>query len=253
MPRRSPPRRCGRTSGSHTVSGTVSDLLGNASAPGSLTVKVDATDPAVSITCPATDPLQGSTATAAWTASDAALRARRRRERHRHARHRHRSARTPPRRRRPPTTSAARAPPAARTPCARSRRRHHPPVRRRRAPPPASNRPTGIASGTRVGAALLGRRRTELRALIRGTTQIAPGLDTACVVGGTLRIAYPTAALRRGLTPALARAVAGVRCWYSAPARARRCAACAPATARRPCGARSAAKSCIASAARAGT
>ena len=58
------------TSGSHTVSGTVSDVVGNASDAGSLTVKVDATDPIVSITCPTTDPIAGTAATAPWTASD---------------------------------------------------------------------------------------------------------------------------------------------------------------------------------------
>ena len=75
--------------------------------------------------------------------------------------------------------------------------------------PRCANPATGLATGTRVGAARLGRRRTELRALVRGTTAIARGLDAACVVSGALRIGYPTSALLRRLRPALARAVNG--------------------------------------------
>ncbi len=57
------------TSGSHTASGTVSDNVGNVSAPGSLTVQVDATPPTLEITCPASAPV-GSAASATFTASD---------------------------------------------------------------------------------------------------------------------------------------------------------------------------------------
>ena len=42
------------TSGSHTVCGTVADVLGNVSAPGCVTVQVDATAPSLSVSCPAT-------------------------------------------------------------------------------------------------------------------------------------------------------------------------------------------------------
>jgi N-acetylneuraminic acid mutarotase len=59
------------TSGTHLVSGTVSDLVGNVSPSGSSTVRVDATDPLVSITCPSSDPIHGTLASAPWTASDA--------------------------------------------------------------------------------------------------------------------------------------------------------------------------------------
>ena len=41
-------------SGSHEVCGTVADVLGNVSAPGCVTVQVDATAPSLSVTCPAT-------------------------------------------------------------------------------------------------------------------------------------------------------------------------------------------------------
>jgi hypothetical protein len=58
------------TDGSHTASGTVSDNAGNVSAPGSLTVQVDATAPSVEVSCPATA-VYGSSATATVTASDA--------------------------------------------------------------------------------------------------------------------------------------------------------------------------------------
>ena len=57
------------TSGSHTASGTVTDNVGNVSAPGSLTVQVDATPPTLEITCPASAPV-GSSASASFTASD---------------------------------------------------------------------------------------------------------------------------------------------------------------------------------------
>jgi hypothetical protein len=57
------------TSGSHTASGTVTDNAGNVSAPGSLTVQVDATPPSLEITCPASVPV-GSPAAATFTASD---------------------------------------------------------------------------------------------------------------------------------------------------------------------------------------
>ena len=59
------------TSGSHVVAGHVVDHAGNTSAPAGLTVQVDATNPSVSITCPASTPTQGSTASAPWSASDA--------------------------------------------------------------------------------------------------------------------------------------------------------------------------------------
>ncbi|MDQ1651429.1 MAG: hypothetical protein QOI35_629 [Cryptosporangiaceae bacterium] len=58
------------TSGSHLVSGTVSDQVGNESASGSLTVQVDATPPDVGVTCPSAVLLH-STANATITASDA--------------------------------------------------------------------------------------------------------------------------------------------------------------------------------------
>jgi hypothetical protein len=57
------------TSGSHTACGTVADNVGNVSAPGCLTVQVDATPPSLEITCPATA-LVGSSAHATYTASD---------------------------------------------------------------------------------------------------------------------------------------------------------------------------------------
>jgi hypothetical protein len=82
-------------------------------------------------------------------------------------------------------------------------------VRANRSAPACPNRASAIATGPRAGAALLGRRRSKLRTLIRGTTRIAPGLDAACMLGGTLRIAYPTSSLLRRLSPALARAVRG--------------------------------------------
>ncbi len=41
------------TDGAHEASGTVSDNVGNVSAPGSLTVQVDASPPSIEVTCPA--------------------------------------------------------------------------------------------------------------------------------------------------------------------------------------------------------
>jgi hypothetical protein len=58
------------TSGSHTVSGTVSDNAGNVSASASLTVQVDATPPSLEISCPASVPLGTGGVTATVTASD---------------------------------------------------------------------------------------------------------------------------------------------------------------------------------------
>jgi hypothetical protein len=57
------------TSGAHTACGTVADFAGNVSAPGCLTVQVDATPPSLEISCPATA-VEGSTASATFTASD---------------------------------------------------------------------------------------------------------------------------------------------------------------------------------------
>jgi lysophospholipase L1-like esterase len=57
------------TSGSHSVAGTVFDNVGNESPPGSLTVKVDATDPTVGVSCPAAVLLHSS-ASATIAASD---------------------------------------------------------------------------------------------------------------------------------------------------------------------------------------
>jgi hypothetical protein len=58
------------TSGPHTVSDTVDDNAGNTSAQGSLTVQVDADRPTVDLTCPTGSVVQGSTASASWTAND---------------------------------------------------------------------------------------------------------------------------------------------------------------------------------------
>src|ERR1035438_4720226 len=55
--------------GSHTACATVSDNAGNQSAPGCVTVLLDATAPTLQITCPATT-LLGSNATATVTAAD---------------------------------------------------------------------------------------------------------------------------------------------------------------------------------------
>jgi Acetyl xylan esterase (AXE1) len=58
------------TDGSHTASGTVADNVGNVSAPGTLTVQVDASAPSLEVNCPATTPV-GSSASASIVASDA--------------------------------------------------------------------------------------------------------------------------------------------------------------------------------------
>ncbi|MGA2321920.1 MAG: SGNH/GDSL hydrolase family protein, partial [Solirubrobacteraceae bacterium] len=55
--------------GSYKACGTVADNVGNVSAPGCLTVQVDATPPSLEITCPATA-LVGTPASASFTASD---------------------------------------------------------------------------------------------------------------------------------------------------------------------------------------
>ncbi len=57
-------------SGSHTACGTVADVLGNVSAPGCVTVQVDATPPSLSVSCPATAELDSSGVAATVTASD---------------------------------------------------------------------------------------------------------------------------------------------------------------------------------------
>jgi hypothetical protein len=57
------------TSGAHTACGTATDNAGNVSAPGCLTVQVDATTPSLEITCPPTAAV-GSEASATVTASD---------------------------------------------------------------------------------------------------------------------------------------------------------------------------------------
>ncbi|MDQ3548624.1 MAG: PxKF domain-containing protein, partial [Chloroflexota bacterium] len=56
-------------SGQHTASGSVADLAGNVSAPASLTLSVDATAPAIMLTCPTSVVLNGA-AVATWTATD---------------------------------------------------------------------------------------------------------------------------------------------------------------------------------------
>jgi hypothetical protein len=58
------------TSGSHTASGTVADKVGNVSSAATLAVQVDATPPALSITCPATALVREEGVTATVTASD---------------------------------------------------------------------------------------------------------------------------------------------------------------------------------------
>jgi hypothetical protein len=58
------------TSGSHTVCGTVADVLGNVSAPGCVTVQVDATPPSLEVSCPATAELDATGVNATVTASD---------------------------------------------------------------------------------------------------------------------------------------------------------------------------------------
>jgi hypothetical protein len=57
------------TSGVHATSGTVADLAGNTSAPGKLTVRVDADPPTSTLTCP-TDPVLGSSTNATWHDAD---------------------------------------------------------------------------------------------------------------------------------------------------------------------------------------
>ena len=57
------------TDGAHLASGTVADNVGNVSAPGTLSVQVDASAPSVEISCPATAAV-GSSANATITASD---------------------------------------------------------------------------------------------------------------------------------------------------------------------------------------
>jgi hypothetical protein len=58
------------TSGSHTACGTVEDDVGNSSAPGCVTVQVDATPPSLELTCPTMVAI-GSSAQATFEASDA--------------------------------------------------------------------------------------------------------------------------------------------------------------------------------------
>jgi hypothetical protein len=58
------------TSGSHTACGSVADKAGNVSAPGCLTVQVDATPPSLEITCPTTTSIGEPGVTATVTASD---------------------------------------------------------------------------------------------------------------------------------------------------------------------------------------
>jgi hypothetical protein len=57
------------TDGAHTASGTVADNVGNVSAPGTLTVQVDASAPSLEVNCPSSTPV-GSSASASVTASD---------------------------------------------------------------------------------------------------------------------------------------------------------------------------------------
>ena len=60
------------TDGTHTATGTAVDKAGNESGPTSTTVKVDATAPTTSISCPTAPLIVGQPgATATWTASDA--------------------------------------------------------------------------------------------------------------------------------------------------------------------------------------
>lgn len=58
------------TTGSHTVCGTVEDVLGNISTPGCVTVQVDATPPSLTVTCPQTAELDASGITASYSAND---------------------------------------------------------------------------------------------------------------------------------------------------------------------------------------
>jgi hypothetical protein len=59
------------TSGSHAYSGKATDKAGNDSAAATGTAKVDATDPVVTLTCPTSPVILGSSASASWTAADA--------------------------------------------------------------------------------------------------------------------------------------------------------------------------------------
>ncbi len=58
------------TTGSHTVCGTVEDVLGNLSAPGCATVQVDATPPSLTLNCPATAELDAAGVRASYSAND---------------------------------------------------------------------------------------------------------------------------------------------------------------------------------------
>jgi hypothetical protein len=58
------------SSGTHTVCGTIENVLGEKSSEGCTTVKVDATAPTVTVTCPATAELDASGVQASYTASD---------------------------------------------------------------------------------------------------------------------------------------------------------------------------------------
>lgn len=58
------------TSGSHSYSGNATDNAGNESQATTGAVKVDATNPALNVSCPAAPVIKGSTASANWTASD---------------------------------------------------------------------------------------------------------------------------------------------------------------------------------------
>ena len=58
------------TSGSHSYSGKATDNAGNDSQATTGTVKVDATNPALNVSCPTAPVIKGSNASANWTASD---------------------------------------------------------------------------------------------------------------------------------------------------------------------------------------
>ncbi|HUA12405.1 MAG TPA: hypothetical protein VMA83_10400 [Solirubrobacteraceae bacterium] len=58
------------TTGTHTVCGTIENVLGETSGEGCTTVKVDATPPTLTVSCPATAELDASGATASYSASD---------------------------------------------------------------------------------------------------------------------------------------------------------------------------------------
>jgi hypothetical protein len=64
-----PPAETFDTSGSHDACATVSDNAGNVSAPGCVTVQVDATPPSLEISCPAAVPVGTAGVTATITAS----------------------------------------------------------------------------------------------------------------------------------------------------------------------------------------